>query len=125
MSNENDDIKFCDKCGRPVEDHENLGNLFIHISVLAGITAFSSPDRHIACSPSRAQHILHRKFPKIVDERPEYDRRKMSRDKRKRLDKRFTKAWVSLQIYYKKMKPSYWSRFTQWLNSFSRFCRFK
>ena len=57
-------------------------------------------DKHIRCSPSRAQRIIHPKFPTVVDSRPEYDIRRGLRwtnEKREKWIKVYTEAWLRLQ----------------------------
>ena len=86
----------CDTCGRPVVHKDD-------ITVVAGI-AFKSPStalfhapRHILCSPSRAQVIVHRLFAPVIDTRPQYDKRLMEDEDRLQMEKTWTDAWVKLQ----------------------------
>jgi len=62
-------------------------------------------DKHIRCSPSRAQRIVHPKYPKVVDERPQFDWRPEANNawtdqKRNEFRKLYTDAWVRLQERY-------------------------
>ena len=53
--------------------------------------------KHIRCSPSRAQYIVHPEFSSVTDERPEYDKRKRSARVVKRDEVKYTRAWLALQ----------------------------
>jgi hypothetical protein len=64
--------------------------------------------RHIRCSPSRAQHIVHPDFEPVVDDRYIFDKRlwtdpdhpvclKHGPDYVKECERRYTEAWVQLQ----------------------------
>ena len=60
-------------------------------------------DKHIKCSPSRAQRIIHPDFPSVVDNRPQYDMRRGLRwtnEDREKWIKVYTEAWVKLQEKY-------------------------
>ena len=62
-------------------------------------------DKHIKCSPSRAQRIVHPKFPTVVDDRPQYDWRPeadntWTDEMRSKWKKVYTNAWVRLQQQY-------------------------
>ena len=62
-------------------------------------------DKHIKCSPSRAQRIVHPKYPKVVDERPQFDWRPEANNawteqKRNEFRELYTDAWVRLQERY-------------------------
>ena len=60
-------------------------------------------DKHIKCSPSRAQRIIHPDFPPVVDNRPQYDMRRGLRwtnEDREKWIKVYTEAWVKLQEKY-------------------------
>ena len=54
-------------------------------------------DKHIRCSPSRAQRIVHDRFPAAVDERPEFDWRLWDDAKREHWREVYTSAWIALQ----------------------------
>jgi hypothetical protein len=57
-------------------------------------------DKHIRCSPSRAQRIIHPEFPTVIDSRPEFDIRRglrWSNEDREKWIKVYTEAWVRLQ----------------------------
>ena len=62
-------------------------------------------DKHIKCSPSRAQRIVHPKYPTVVDERPQFDWRPEANNawteqKRNEFRELYTDAWVRLQEKY-------------------------
>tara|TARA_B100000809_G_C14885644_1_gene440800 strand:- start:144 stop:512 length:369 start_codon:yes stop_codon:yes gene_type:complete len=62
-------------------------------------------DKHIKCSPSRAQRIVHPRYPKVVDERPQFDWRPEANNawtdqKRNEFRELYTDAWVRLQERY-------------------------
>jgi hypothetical protein len=62
-------------------------------------------DKHIKCSPSRAQRIVHPKYPTVVDERPQFDWRPeadnaWTDEMRAKYKKLYTEAWVKLQELY-------------------------
>ena len=62
-------------------------------------------DKHIKCSPSRAQRIVHPKYPTVVDERPQFDWRpeadnSWTDEMRKKWKAVYTDAWVRLQEKY-------------------------
>ena len=59
-------------------------------------------DKHIRCSPSRAQRIIHPKFPRVIDTRQQFDWRRddnvWTDEMRAKFKKLYTDAWVSLQM---------------------------
>jgi len=62
-------------------------------------------DKHIKCSPSRAQRIVHPKYPTVVDDRPQFDWRPEANNawtdqKRNEFRELYTDAWVRLQERY-------------------------
>jgi len=57
-------------------------------------------DKHIRCSPSRAQRIVHPDFPPVVDDREAFDQRLWTTDKREKFRVTYTEAWVRLQSKY-------------------------
>ena len=62
-------------------------------------------DKHIKCSPSRAQRIVHPKYPTVVDERPQFDWRPEANNawteqKRNEFRELYTDSWVRLQEKY-------------------------
>ena len=71
-------------------------------------------DKHIKCSPSRAQRIVHPKYPTVVDERPQFDWRPEANNawtdqKRNEFRELYTDAWVRLQERY---NPSWDAKLT-------------
>ena len=62
-------------------------------------------DKHIKCSPSRAQRIVHPKFPRVIDTRQQFDWRPeadntWTDEMRVKYKKLYTDSWVSLQEKY-------------------------
>ena len=61
-------------------------------------------DKHIKCSPSRAQRIIHPKFPRVIDTREQFDWRRddnaWTDEMRKKYQTLYTESWVSLQKKY-------------------------
>ena len=61
-------------------------------------------DKHIKCSPSRAQRIIHPDFPPVVDNRPQFDWRRgdnsWTNERREEFRELYTNAWVALQGKY-------------------------
>ena len=62
-------------------------------------------DKHIKCSPSRSQRIVHAKFPTVIDDRPQFDWRPeadnaWTDERRSKWKKIYTEAWVRLQEKY-------------------------
>ena len=61
-------------------------------------------DKHIRCSPSRAQRIVHPKFPRVIDTREQFDWRRddntWTDEMREKYQKLYTDSWVRLQEKY-------------------------
>ena len=62
-------------------------------------------DKHIKCSPSRAQRIVHPRYPKVVDDRAQFDWRPEADNTwtdqmRNEYRELYTDAWVRLQERY-------------------------
>ena len=91
----------CDKCELPVDRKDDASILeSIRRKSLAALnwTVLVSQPRHIRCSPSRAQYIVHEDFPPCVDERPEYDKYlRYEESLRVEAEKAWTNAWIELQ----------------------------
>jgi hypothetical protein len=58
---------------------------------------FVHQDKHIGCSPSRAQRIIHPAYPQVFDDRESFDIRLWSEEDRAKWTKVYTEAWVKLQ----------------------------
>ena len=89
----------CQECGKPIEgDWESQIALGIETGEISDRPSnrLFIYDKHIRCSPSRAQRIVHPDFPPVVDERPRYDIRRDD-GMRKKYRKLYTEAWVRLQ----------------------------
>jgi hypothetical protein len=71
----------------------------------SGIHRWLIYDKHIKCSPSRAQRIVHPKFPRVIDTREQFDWRPeadniWTDEMRVKYKKLYTDSWVSLQKKY-------------------------
>jgi len=85
----------CDVCGNDVQKNENATHLEAIVNE-SPLTVFISGSRHILCSPSRAQYIVHESFVPVVDDRQAYDKRLLPEYMRTRKEKKWTNAWVEL-----------------------------
>ena len=68
-----------------------------------GINSWIFRDKHIRCSPSRAQRIIHPDFPPVVDNRPQFDMRRglhWTNEDREKWIEVYTEAWTKLQKKY-------------------------
>jgi len=98
----------CFECGKLIEGKwDSQVHLGMETGELdkSGIHRWLIYDKHIKCSPSRAQRIVHEKFPPVVDERAQFDWRPEAdntwTDKmRAKYKKLYTEAWVKLQEEY-------------------------
>jgi hypothetical protein len=97
----------CDKCEKEMSPREDA----VRIAAIAWnepMTLIWAGTRHIRCSPSRGQHIVHPDFEPVVDDRPEFDKRlwdnpegRVYKDHgagfREECERRYTDAWVQVQ----------------------------
>ncbi|SVD37294.1 uncharacterized protein METZ01_LOCUS390148 [marine metagenome] len=98
----------CHECGKLIEGKwDSQVYLGMETGELdkSGIHRWLIYDKHIKCSPSRAQRIVHPKYPTVVDDRPQYDWRPEANnawtdEKRNEFRKLYTDSWVSLQERY-------------------------
>jgi len=97
----------CYECGKLIEGKwDSQVYLGMETGELdkSGIHRWLIYDKHIKCSPSRAQRIVHPKYPTIVDESPKNVWRQDDgprEDKmRMKIKKLYTDSWVSLQERY-------------------------
>ena len=96
----------CNECGKPIEgEWESQIALGIETGELKDTNAIRMLvyDKHIRCSPSRAQRIVHPAFPPVIDDRPQFDWRQeadnsWTDESRKKFKKLYTDSWVSLQM---------------------------
>jgi len=94
----------CEVCGKPIKgEWESQIAFGIETGELKD-TAYSRYciyDKHIRCSPSRAQRIVHPQFPPVIDERPKLDWRRddgvWDDAMRVKYKKLYTDSWVRLQ----------------------------
>lgn len=87
---------ICDRCGNLVEPQDDavaLSALCLNEPVYNLIFG----TRHIRCSPSRAQYIVHPQFAAIADDRPEYDKRLKDPALVALWEERWTGAWIALR----------------------------
>ena len=98
----------CHECGELIEGKwDSQVYLGMETGELdkSGIHRWLIYDKHIKCSPSRAQRIVHPKYPTVVDERPQFDWRPEANNawtdqKRNEFRELYTDAWVRLQERY-------------------------
>lgn len=65
----------CDKCNLPVDKRDSATWLIVYAGEMSAMELFMCHDRHIKCSPSRAQYIPELG---IMETREQYD--KLKRD---------------------------------------------
>ncbi len=102
----------CHECGKLIEGKwDSQVYLGMETGELdkSGIHRWLIYDKHIKCSPSRAQRIVHPKFPRVIDARQQFDWRPeadntWTDEMRAKYKKLYTDSWVSLQ---KKYNPSW------------------
>ena len=94
----------CAACDKPIKgEWESQIALGIETGALSDRPAnrMLIYDKHIRCSPSRAQRIVHDKFPVVVDSRPAFnwllDNEIWNDKTRAKYKKLYTEAWVKLQ----------------------------
>ena len=101
------DKNICPICNEPIKGKWDSQ---IHLALETGELKKDSAcrhfirDKHIKCSPSRAQRIIHPQFPTVVDNRPQFDMRRglgcWTNEDREKWIKIYTEAWVRLQEKY-------------------------
>src|SRR5690349_5283066 len=107
----------CDKCGKPVVKREDATWLNVEAGYMNGLGLLVYGNRHIRCSPSRAQYIVHPDFAPVIDPRPEFDKTLVPEDERREMTRRYTDAWLRLQ------KGEFPLVFNNWLR-FKDACKF-
>ena len=97
----------CHECGELIEGKwDSQVYLGMETGELdkSGIHRWLIYDKHIKCSPSRAQRIIHPDFPPVIDNRPQFDMRRgdnvWTNEMREKWIKVYTEAWVKLQEKY-------------------------
>ena len=98
----------CYTCGEPIEGKwDSQVELGLETGELDrdGCHQHFIYDKHIKCSPSRAQRIVHSKYPTVIDERPQFDWRPeadnaWTDEMRAKWKKVYTEAWIRLQEKY-------------------------
>jgi len=86
----------CDMCGEIVS-HKEDATVLEALVYKRPSTIFLASARHIRCSPSRAQYIVHEKFDSIIDHREAYDKRCLPAPMREAGETLWTAAWEKLQ----------------------------
>ena len=86
----------CDMCGEPV-DAKDDATMLEAIAYDKAFLVFGAKRRHILCSPSRAQYIVHEDFVEMVDGRQAFDKRCLPAPMRKSREALWTSAWEILQ----------------------------
>jgi hypothetical protein len=87
---------MCDVCKEEVEYKDDASILEAIATDRAAVAFFGSP-RHIRCSPSRAQYIVHEDFAPMVDDRESFDKRLIPEYMQRKNEKMWTDAFVILQ----------------------------
>ena len=98
----------CQECGKLIEGKwDSQVYLGMETGELdkSGIHRWLIYDKHIKCSPSRAQRIVHPKFPRVIDTREQFDWRPeadnaWTDEMRSKWKEVYTNAWVLLQEKY-------------------------
>ena len=96
----------CSVCNMPVKRWDSAIELGIETGELEdGPNRFVIKDKHIRCSPSRAQRIKHPDFAPVIDERPAFDIRLWKdAEKREHFIKCYTEAWMRVQNNHNPMQ---------------------
>jgi len=108
----------CYTCGEAIEGKwDSTIQLAIEMGELKGEakSRFFFHDKCIKCSPSRAQHIVHPKFPTVTDDREQYNKEFWDKHERSKYQKLYTSAWVRLQ---EKHNPN-WKLTTNAISSYN------
>jgi hypothetical protein len=89
----------CDVCDKPVErtDDTTMLESLVYAESVSSAFLLVSNARHILCSPSRAQYIVHEDFVETIDERVSFDKRCLPAPMRKSRETLWTAAWEALQ----------------------------
>lgn len=93
----------CHSCGEPIKGKwDSQVQLGLETGELDtdGFYQHFIYDKHIKCSPSRAQRIVHPKYPQVFDEREGFDMRLWDEKKRSEWVEIYTSAWIRLQKKY-------------------------
>lgn len=86
---------ICDACKKEVS-HTEDATVLESIAFKSPAMVFTNSPRHIRCSPSRAQYIMHENFEPVVDNRASWDKRILPENMRETREKIWTDAWVEL-----------------------------
>jgi hypothetical protein len=86
----------CDVCGETVLRNEDATHLEA-IVYNSGASVLVGSPRHILCSPSRGQYVVHDDFEEVLDRREAYSKWKLPEKMRLEREKKWTDAWVRLQ----------------------------
>jgi len=93
----------CDKCGKEVHPRDDMSWVKAKLHNQPAIVLFIGA-RHLRCSPSRSQYIVHEDFDSIVDDRPEYDKKNLPEEQRTEYEKTWTDAWVAHRDEVKRLE---------------------
>ena len=85
----------CDVCGEGVQPKEDATHLE-SIVFKSAVVLISNP-RHILCSPSRGQYVVHEDFEEVLEHREAYSKWTLPDKMRIKREKKWTDAWVRLQ----------------------------
>ena len=89
--------EICDRCGEIVQSNNDVMHLHAIIKDDPMLMFYQPKKRHIRCSPSTAQYIVHESFEPIKDNRAKYTKYQHPEDRRKEIERQYTKAWLNLQ----------------------------
>ena len=88
-------MPVCDACKKEVSHIEDA-TVLESIAFKTPTIVFSNSPRHIRCSPSRAQYIMHENFEPIVDDRAAWDKRLLPYPMQQAREKIWTDGWLEL-----------------------------
>jgi len=86
----------CTVCSKEVKRIDSAVHIESFIEGHQGVLLMASA-RHIACSPSRAQFIVHEEFPEVIDERAQYSKfnQDASEEEIRENEAIWTNAWAN------------------------------
>ena len=87
---------ICDKCSKPIALQDDATALEAEAINCPAVVFYKKP-RHIQCSPSRAQYIVHPDFPPVIDDRPEFDKRLKPPEVVAEQERKWTDVWVRVR----------------------------
>ncbi len=88
----------CDRCKKHVALTDDVIELQSIIQNDQHLPFTIKKCRHIRCSPSSAQWIIHPDFDLITDSRPKYNKKQYPLEQQKTFEKQYTNAWLELKL---------------------------